>query len=142
MSSGERPIGAAKGKQSDTEALCQPPPPPFREHPPMPPPHPPPDPAPTEMERRPGVGSPAPVLMEGGGIDTGGALCAVPALSAKSILDPFSPDGQGDRGNYCVPIRGTDQTQFKNSDYESKRTVFPTTNAGSLFKSAVFAPWT
>ena len=28
MGSGERPIGAAKGKQSDTEALCQPPPPP------------------------------------------------------------------------------------------------------------------
>ena len=27
MSSGERPRGAAKGKQSDTEALCQPPPP-------------------------------------------------------------------------------------------------------------------
>ena len=27
MSSGERPMGAAKGKQSDTEALCQPPPP-------------------------------------------------------------------------------------------------------------------
>ena len=26
MSSGERPIGTAKGKQSDTEALCQPPP--------------------------------------------------------------------------------------------------------------------
>ena len=30
MSSGERPIGAAKGKQSDTEALCHPPPPPPR----------------------------------------------------------------------------------------------------------------
>ena len=31
MSSGERPIGAAKGKQSDPEALCQPPPPsPFK----------------------------------------------------------------------------------------------------------------
>ena len=30
MSSGERPIGAAKGKQSDTEALCQTPPPPSR----------------------------------------------------------------------------------------------------------------
>ena len=29
MSSGERPIGAAKGKQSDAEALCQPPPPPL-----------------------------------------------------------------------------------------------------------------
>ena len=28
MSSGERPIGTAKGKQTDTEALCQPPPPP------------------------------------------------------------------------------------------------------------------
>ena len=28
MSSGERPIGTAKGKQSDTEALCQTPPPP------------------------------------------------------------------------------------------------------------------
>ena len=28
MSSGERPIGAARGKQLDTEALCQPPPPP------------------------------------------------------------------------------------------------------------------
>ena len=27
MSSGERPIGTAKGKQSDTEALCQHPPP-------------------------------------------------------------------------------------------------------------------
>ena len=26
MSSGERPIGAAKGRKSDTEALCQPPP--------------------------------------------------------------------------------------------------------------------
>ena len=30
MSSGERPTGAAKGKQSDTEALCQPPPPPLQ----------------------------------------------------------------------------------------------------------------
>ena len=30
MSSGEGPIGAAKGKQSDTEALWQPPPPPPR----------------------------------------------------------------------------------------------------------------
>ena len=28
MCSGEGPIGAAKGKQSDTEALCQPAPPP------------------------------------------------------------------------------------------------------------------
>ena len=30
MSSGERPIGAAKGTQYNTEALCQPPPPPHR----------------------------------------------------------------------------------------------------------------
>ena len=34
MSSGERPIGAAKGKQPNTEALCPPPPPP-----PVPPPN-------------------------------------------------------------------------------------------------------
>ena len=27
MSGGERPVGAAKGKQPNTEALCQPPPP-------------------------------------------------------------------------------------------------------------------
>ena len=27
MRSGERPMGAAKGRQSDTKALCQPPPP-------------------------------------------------------------------------------------------------------------------
>ena len=27
MSSGERPIGASKGKQPNTEALCHPPPP-------------------------------------------------------------------------------------------------------------------
>ena len=33
MSSGERPIGAAKGKQPNTEALCQPPPPLVQETP-------------------------------------------------------------------------------------------------------------
>ena len=33
MSSGKRPTGAAKGKQSDTEALCRPPPPPVDKHP-------------------------------------------------------------------------------------------------------------
>ena len=40
MSSGERPIGAAKGKQPNTEALCQPPPPylpPYRAPPLYPP---------------------------------------------------------------------------------------------------------
>ena len=31
MSGGERPIGAAKGKQLHTEAFCQPPPPPLYE---------------------------------------------------------------------------------------------------------------
>ena len=33
MSSGERPIGTAKGKQPNTEALCQPPPPLCGNHP-------------------------------------------------------------------------------------------------------------
>ena len=37
MSSGERPIGTAKGKQSDTEALYQHPPPPPASTPPPPP---------------------------------------------------------------------------------------------------------
>ena len=38
MSSGERPIGTAKGKQPNTEALCQPPPPPpLKRSPPRPP---------------------------------------------------------------------------------------------------------
>ena len=32
MSSGERPIGTAEGKQPKTEALCQPPPPPASEN--------------------------------------------------------------------------------------------------------------
>ena len=36
MSSGEAPMGAAKGKQSDTEALCPPPPPPQPSNPPHP----------------------------------------------------------------------------------------------------------
>ena len=35
MSSGERPMGAAKGKQADTEALCQTPPPPVPHGPPQ-----------------------------------------------------------------------------------------------------------
>ena len=34
MSSGERPIGTAKGKQPNTEALCQPPPPQAKPPPP------------------------------------------------------------------------------------------------------------
>ena len=45
MSSGERPIGAAKGKQSDTEALCQPPPPQGDMPIPPPPPNSPPPPS-------------------------------------------------------------------------------------------------
>ena len=39
MSSGERPIGTAKGKQPNTEALCQPPPPPRWVLERQPPPH-------------------------------------------------------------------------------------------------------
>ena len=46
MSSGERPIGAAKGKQSDGEALCQTPPPYPPWNPPPPPVPPPRDPLP------------------------------------------------------------------------------------------------
>ena len=51
MSSGERPIGAAKGKQSDTEALCHPPPPP-------------PPPSPTSSNTGPGVPVHFPALFQ------------------------------------------------------------------------------
>ena len=53
------------------------------------------------------------------------------------MLDPFSPDGQGDRSNYRVPIHRTAQilTQSKNSD----KAVFHAENATLLSKSAVFA---
>ena len=56
----------------------------------------------------------------------------------------ISPDGQGDRSNYRVPIQGNTQTltQSKTSDNELKRTMFLTKNASVLSKSAVFAPWT
>ena len=52
MSSGERPIGAAKGTQLNTEALCQPPPPPPRPAPLLGDP-PPPPPALKQLSRRP-----------------------------------------------------------------------------------------
>ena len=54
------------------------------------------------------------------------------------------PDGQGDRSNYCVPIRSTTQilTQPKNLDNEFKQTMSDTENARLLSKSAVFALWT
>ena len=47
------------------------------------------------------------------------------------------PDGQGNRGNYCVPRNRTAQilTQPKNSD----DSMFHTENAKLLSKSAVFA---
>ena len=50
---------------------------------------------------------------------------------------PGSPDGQGDRNNYYVPIQRTAQvlTQSRNSD----RALFHPENARLLSKSAVFA---
>ena len=64
MSSGERPIGAAKGKQSDTEALCQPPPPPPASRPP-PPALIPPLPSSPDAERRAERPPGAPALQQG-----------------------------------------------------------------------------
>ena len=56
---------------------------------------------------------------------------------------PIFPDGQGDRGNYCVPMRRTAPilTQSKNSDNELKQTMFHTENASLLSESAVFVLW-
>ena len=62
MSSGERPIGAANGKQIDTEALCQPPPTPPSSTglPPPPPTAPPPHTCPPPTDARMGLCPPPP----------------------------------------------------------------------------------
>ena len=64
-------------------------------------------------------------------------------MQKVGYFGPISPNGQGDRSNYCVPIRRTAQipTQSKYSDDGLKQTLFPTKNARLLFKSAVFALW-
>ena len=55
---------------------------------------------------------------------------------------PLSPNGEGDRSNYRVPIHRAAQilTQSKNLGNDLKQTMFHTDNA-RLSKSAVFAPW-
>ena len=68
-----------------------------------------------------------------------GAVRALCPRCAKTppMLDPCSPDGQGDRSNCRVPMHRTAQilTQSKNSD----NAVFHAENATLLSKSAVFA---
>ena len=61
------------------------------------------------------------------------------AVRRVGYFGPVSPDGQSDRSHYSVPTRRTAQilTQSKNSDDESKQTMFCTANAGSLSQSAV-----
>ena len=72
------------------------------------------------------------------------ALCLRCAKSRLFFFGPVFPDGQGDRGHYCVPRHRTTRilTQSKNSDDELKQTMFPTNNARVLSKSAVLALWT
>ena len=59
------------------------------------------------------------------------------AVRKVGSFGPVSPDGQGDRNNYCVLAHRTAQilTQSKNLD----KAMFHTENAGLLSKSAVFA---
>ena len=59
------------------------------------------------------------------------------AVRKVGYFGSVSPDGQGDRSNYGVPIRRTAQilTQSKNSD----KVMFHTENAGLLSKSAASA---
>ena len=77
MSSGEGPIGAARGTQSDTEALCQPPPPP----------------------KGPAGGHAAPPFLKGPGGGRGGGRAPRPAGRAPGAAPrrgvPLSPSVQG-----------------------------------------------
>ena len=59
---------------------------------------------------------------------------------------PGFPDGQGDRGNHCVPMHRTAQTptQSKNSANELKQMMFHTENARLLsvfYLNLLFLPW-
>ena len=84
MSSGERPIGAAKGKQTDTEALCQTPPPTL---PPTPPPRP------------PQLPPPPPLTDSWGGVTSGPVVVAPPGF--HRLLT--APDGQPANVNFEKP---------------------------------------
>ena len=66
------------------------------------------------------------------------------AVRKVGYLGPITPEGQGDRGHYSMPIRRPVQilTQSNHSDDELKQTIFPTANAGLLSESAVVAPRT
>ena len=71
-------------------------------------------------------------------------MCCAHTVRKIGYFRPTGPaDGQGNRGNYCVPRHRAAQilTQSKNSDNELKQTTFPTENARLLPKSAVFALW-
>ena len=98
MSSGERPIGAAKGKQSGTEALCQPPPPPSALSDPPPPPR-------RSKETDPGAHG-------GGGEGVGKwAPKSAPPLNpifsrpAAALADLLGTMGQGAQGTYTENSR-------------------------------------
>ena len=65
----------------------------------------------------------------------------------KKRKSRLSPDGQGDRGNHCVPTHRTAQIliQSKNSDNEVKQTMFHTENArilSTICPTLLFLPWT
>ena len=69
-------------------------------------------------------------------------VCAVCVLCKKQgVFRLVSPNGQADRGKYCVPIHWTARilTRSKNSNNTLKQTMFQIENARLLFKSAVFA---
>ena len=61
-----------------------------------------------------------------------------------AVFDLAFPNGQGDCGNYCVPMHRTAQilTQSQNSDHELNQPMFHTEYARLLSASAVFASWT
>ena len=68
------------------------------------------------------------LYLEGGG--------AVP-VQKVGYFGPVSPDGQGDRNNYCVPTHWTAQIVSQSKD--SDKAMFHTENARLMSKSAGFA---
>ena len=97
MSSGERPIGTAKGKQTDTEALCPTPPPPHLRTPPPP--------LPTPRGLGPGAASTPRPRPEGTFFAKGRASCLY--LLRAPPPPPPPPGMHWKRGRYppCVTFR-------------------------------------
>ena len=74
----------------------------------------------------------------------GCAVGCARAVRKVGYFRPVFPDGQGDSGDYRVPIHRITEilTQSKDSDNELKQSILHTANGRLLSEPAVFALWT